>query len=400
MKRMAPCRNRAAAISRSLHRVRRSLFRLRPLMMIGAVLIGVAVAALSCGSDKGGSGQAQKKVPEVRVSAAKKAAISRTLELTGSVEPFRVAMPASPAEGPVASMRVREGDRVKAGDTLLTIGRKTGIDALVVSMREELRKEEENLRSTERLVENKALPGEHLDAARASYEQAKAQSAKAEESAQDYVITAPWTGVVSRLKVKDGDFVAPRAPLLELYDPASLVIRAAVPEINAAEIHTGMKVAVLLDAHPGAAVASRVARVYPYLDDRMRTRTIEVEAPRSVRLLPGMFARLTLKLETIQDAIVVPIDAIVAAPVGAVVFVVDSSLAVRRPVKTGIEEAGNIQIVSGLKAGEQVVTVGNEKLKDGTSVRIAGDKKKGEGGPKESSAGAEERPKKSGDGGK
>jgi len=394
----AMCGNRASVTSALFPRGRRPLFRSRPLVIIGALLlIGEAVTALSCSGGKSGSEQAPKKAPEVRAAAAKKSAISRTLEITGSVEAYRVALPASPAEGPVVSTRAREGDRVKAGDTLLTIGRKTGVDALVVSLREELRKEEENLRSTERLVEDKALPGEQLDAARASYERVRAQLAKAEESARDYFIIAPWNGVVSRLKVKEGDFVAPRTPLLEMYDPTSLVIRAAVPERNAAEIHKGMKVAVLLDAYPASAIPSRVARVYPYLDDRLRTRTIEIEAPRSVELLPGMFARLTLKLETIQDAIVVPLEAIVSAPSGAVVFVIDSTTAVRRPVQTGIEEAGRIQIVSGLKAGEQVATAGNDKLKDGSPVRIAGEKKKGEGGPKESGAAPPKQPTKSGD---
>jgi membrane fusion protein (multidrug efflux system) len=171
-----------------------------------------------------------------------------------------------------------------------------------------------------------------------------------------------------------------------------------VPERNAAEIHKGMEVSVLLDAYPAAAVLSRVARMYPYLDDRMRARTIEIEAPRYTDLLPGMFARLTLKLETIQDAIVVPIDAIVAAPGGTIVFVVDGGIAVRRPVQTGTEEAGNIQIVSGLQAGEQVVTAGNDKLKDGVPVRVAGEKKMGEALSKEPSAGAAEPTKKSGDG--
>lgn len=372
-----------------------------PLLMIGALLlIGEAVIAPSCGSGKGGPEQAQKKAPEVRVAPAKKSAISRTLELTGSVEAYRLALPASPAEGPVVSTRVREGDRVKAGDTLLTIGRKTGADALVVSLREELRKEEENLRSTERLVADQALPGEQLDAARASYERARAQMAKAEESARDYSIIAPWNGVISRLKVKEGDFVPPRAPLLEMYDPTSLVIRAAVPERNAAEIKNGMKVAVLLDARPGAAIPSRVSRVYPYLDDRLRTRTIEIEAPRSIALLPGMFARLTLNLETIEDAVVVPIDALVATPAGPVVFVVDSTTAVRRRVQAGIEEAGCIQIISGVEAGERVVTAGNDKLKDGSPVRIAGDKKKSGAPSKEPGGGTSESQKKAGDGGK
>lgn len=371
------------------------------LVMIGVLLlIGEAIFTSSCSREKGGSKQAQKKPPEVRVATAQKSTISRTLELTGSVEAYRIALLASPAEGPVQSIRVREGDRVNAGDTLLTIGRKSGVEALVVSMREELRKQEENLRSTERLVKDQALPAEQLDAARASYEQARAQLAKAEEMGRDYFVVAPWNGIVSRLKVKEGDFVPPRAPLLEMYDPASLVIRAAVPERNAAEIKKGTEVTVLLDAYPETAITAHVTRVYPYLDDRLRTRTIEIEVPRSIALLPGMFARINVKLETIKGAIVVPVDAVVKAPSGSIVFVVDSTIVSLRRVQTGIEERGHIQIISGIEAGEQVVTVGNDKLKDSSRVRIASDKKKDIAPSRQPGSGKPENPGKAGDNGK
>lgn len=319
----------------------------------------------------------QKKAPKVNAITVSTASIARAIDLTGSVVPYRIARLASPAEGPVLDIRVREGDHVKAGDLLISIGRKKGIDVLRASLREELRKEEENLNRTRQLVESNALPGEQLDQARVAYEKVRAQLAKTEEMAMDYAIAAPWRGIVSRMLVKTGEFVAPRAALLEIYDPSSLSIRSAVPEKQAAAVKPGMRVDVQLDAYPGKPLKGRIDRVYPYLDDRLRTRTIEISIDEHIDLLPGMFARLKVQLETIPDAVVVPTQAVLFTPKGKVVFVVKEGTAVRRLVETGIEDANRIQIVSGVETGEKIIVAGNERLKDGIVVMVAGGKKPG-----------------------
>jgi membrane fusion protein (multidrug efflux system) len=321
----------------------------------------------------------QKKPPRVRAIAATEAAISSGLELTGSVAPYRVARLASPAEGPVADIRVREADRVKAGDSLLFIGRKKGADALITSLREELKKEEDNLSRTRQLVESEALPGEQLDQARSAFEKVHAQLVRAEETARDYAIYAPWEGVVSRVNVKEGEFVAPRAVLLEIFDPASLVILAAVPEKHAAEVTAGMRVNVRLDAYPGDVMQGRIERVYPYLDSRLRTRTMEITLEKPIDLLPGMFARLNVLLKNIDDAVIVPLEALVTTPKGPVVFVVEDGNAIARAVKTGIEADNRIQLVSGVQPGDKVIIAGNEKLKSGVEVSLANDEKSGMG---------------------
>jgi len=349
------------------------------MLLAGGTL--VALAGISC-KESAGSATAPKKAPEVRVVAASRSAISRTLELTGSVEPYRMAQLASPAEGPVMNLKVREGDRVAAGEELLAIGRTEGVSAAITSFIADAAKERQNLERVSQLVQSGALAGEQLDIAKASYERAQAQLVKAEESAQDYSVTAPWDGVVSRVRVRDGDFVAPRTPLVEMFDPRSLLIRAAVPEERAVAIHAGMALSVVLDAYPDTEFQARVDRVYPSLDPRTRTRTLEAKVSGPVRLLPAMFARLMLAIETAEDAVVVPGDAVVKSAAGqAVVFVLEDGKAVQRPVETGIEAANRVQVVAGLQPGDKVIVAGNERLKNGDAVRIAGEKAGGEGRP-------------------
>jgi len=340
----------------------------------------------------------QKQPPQVRVIPATRSSISKTLELSGSVEPYRVARLASPAEGPVVDLRVREADRVTPGESLLSIGRKKGVDALIVSLREELKKEEDNLNRTRQLVKSQALPGEQLDQARTAYEKVRALLIKAEETALDYTIKAPWAGVVSHVKVTEGEFVAPRAVLLEMYDPASLVIRASIPEKHAVEVPAGMRVDVRLDAYPDNVIPGRIERVYPYLDSRLRTRTVEICLDKSVNLLPGMFARLTLSLERAEEVFVAPLEALVSTPKGRVIFVFEGGKATARMAKTGIEADNRIEIISGIQPGDKIIVAGNEKLKNGAEVRLAGDGKSGNGKNKTMAEPNAERPGKSGDG--
>lgn len=344
------------------------------------VLACLLAIAITCNARQGlaqekGKGEAPKgkPLPVVAVQKAEVAPLSRTLELTGSATPTRQARLASPGEGPIQNCRVREGDQVKRGERLITIGRSGAAAAQVAAASESVKEQQAELNRIKILVQSGAVPGSQLDTARAKYEGARALLAKAREQAGDYSVGAPWNGVVSKVLVKDGDFVAPRAPLVEMYDPASLVIRLAVPESHATEVFKGTPAIIQLDAYPGRTFEGKISRVYPDLDTRMRTRTVEVEPAAPVALIPGMFARLKLTMQTAADAVTVPIDAVLVLPnVGKAAFILQDGKAQRRVVKTGLEAAGKIQVVSGIQSGETVITAGNEKLKDGVAVKVQG----------------------------
>ncbi len=349
----------------------------KPVLILTS-LLAMAITCLgvwqACGQEKEKEGaQKAKPVPVVAVQKARVASISRTLELTGTATPTRQARLASPGEGPIQNCRVREGDLVKRGERVLAIGRSGAAAAQVTAMAESVKEQEAELNRTKILVQSGAIPGSQLDTARAKYEGARALMAKARESAGDYSVAAPWDGVVSKVLVKDGDFVAPRAPLVEIYDPNSLVIRLAVPEAQSTLVFKGMPVKVQMDAYPGETFEGKISLVYPDLDTRMRTRTVEVTLGPQVALIPGMFARLNLNLQTEAEAVVVPGDAVLVLPNGEkVVYVLKDGKVQRRVIKTGLEAGGQVQVVSGVQPGEMVITAGNEKLKDGMAVKVQG----------------------------
>ena len=156
-----------------------------------SVFFVVAAVLSGCGNDaleQNASKKKPKKNPVVKVSPAVEGSISETFALTGSVAATKVAEMASPTEGPVMECMVREGDKVVAGQKLLTIGRKTAADALVESSRAILKQEEDELKRVRKLVQSGAVPAEELDVASLLVSRAKADLSRDMEKVGDYLI--------------------------------------------------------------------------------------------------------------------------------------------------------------------------------------------------------------------
>lgn len=309
---------------------------------------------------------------------------------------------------------------VKASEAALEVARAKLADLEAGTRPEEIAKAREAVRQLEesttfaksdldritRLVDSGSLPGESLEKARVEFvaEQAKLASARRQlemleagytqtaiavqkavvKEAQakldlakarlgECVIGAPFAGTVTRVHVRSGDMAAVKAPLLEVADLSSLVIRVAVPEAHASAVHGGMVAKVTLDSLPGRRFTAKIDRVYPQLDRRMRTRTVELSLTEPADLVPGMFARVHLLLQSVENAVTIPLHAVNTTPSGATAaYVLSDGKAVMRKVQIGIEQAGRLQILAGLKSGEPVVVAGQEKLKDGAVVQVAG----------------------------
>ena len=330
------------------------------------------LAAAGCGKATSPSAQPDKKpTAPVRVAKAQKRDLSKVVTYTGSVEPVRVARMASPAEGPIVECSVREGDTVQAGQRLARVGRSRIADTALVAAQEDLRRLEAEFKRVEQLVKSGSLPGEQLDSARASLKRAEAQVAAMETGKADYDIASPWPGIVSEVWIAEGDYVAPRAPLVAIFDPASLLVRFSVPERDLPSIQTGLKVQVTLDAYPGRVIPAEIVRVFPGLDPATRTVTIEAELREEARLWRGLFARVTIPLRTLKDAVVAPDGALLVLPNGeAVMFVVADGKATLRKVRVALEAGGWLAVESGIAEGEMLVIRGHESLKDGAPVQV------------------------------
>ena len=120
----------------------------------------------------------------------------------------------------------------------------------------------------------------------------------------------------------------------------------------------------------------KITRVYPSADPATRLIPIELALPTGASPSQGSFARVNLINEKKENIIVIPYDAVIQKPGGkTVVFVVEKGTAHARPITTGAEWKGEVEIITGLKTGESLVVRGQKMLKDGVEVKIKPDKK-------------------------
>jgi len=266
-----------------------------------------------------------------------------------------------------------------------------------------------DMKRTEQMVKSGSLPGEALEKARVAHvkcqtqlvaaqeklqmlkagptetaiavqkalvEEAAARLEKAKSTLAECTISAPFSGVITRVDVRPGDLATAKAPLLDLMDRDSLVVRFGVPEAESAAVHEGAKVRITFDALPGREFEASVSRVYPELDPKTRTRLVEASVAPDIGVAPGMFARVAVAVQTVKDVVIVPDSAVLTSPQGdRIAFVVSDGKAALRRVKTGLEAGGRLQIVEGIQPGEQVIVAGHETLKDGAPVRLPGSAK-------------------------
>jgi RND family efflux transporter MFP subunit len=201
--------------------------------------------------------------------------------------------------------------------------------------------------------------------ARAQYRAAAAQSSYAE-------IASPIAGVIADRPLYAGEMAAPGSPLLTVMDTSRIVARANIPQALAARIAAGNAAIIHLTDHT-IDVPARVTVVSPATDPASTTVQIWAEAANpGERLKPGASVQLRIVTGVIPKALVIPAAAILPGEEGgAAVWVVGADSTVhRKTVETGARDGGKVQILSGVAAGDRVVTVGGVGLDDNSKVRI------------------------------
>ncbi len=340
------------------------------------LLLSASLLLAGCGKNKSASvapAPAARPAAPVQAQQAVRGELSKYAIFTGAIEPVRVSRMASPAEGPIVECPVREGARVVSSQLLARVGRSRMAESNLDAAREELKRQQAEFRRVEQLVHSGSLAGEQLDIAQAALKRAEAQVAAAETGAADYEVRAPWDGIVSKVLIAEGNYVAPRAPLVELYDPDSLCVRFAAPEQEVSRLKTGIAVNVALDAYAGKTYRGVIERVFPQLEPSTRTLTLEARMESDDLLFSGLFARVAVPLETVENAVIIPSGALLAKPSGeTVVFVAAEGRAVRRTIRVGLETNGRAQVLDGVVPGETVIVRGQENLKDGAPIKIVG----------------------------
>ncbi len=353
-------------------------------ILITVLICSLVVLLSGCKDRQDGKPQVEKTI-NVTVSKTEKKTVRPFIEATGSLSAFEEVAVSAEIDGIVKKVSVEEGNPVGKGAQIALI------DDTDYAL--ELKRAEAALRQAESSLSNikveyerkKALLKEELitrqqfddvqmrlDLATLEVDKARASLDLSRQRLQKTRVYAPLSGYVKTKKVSAGDFVKAGAPLFVLIQNNPVKVLFTVNEKDLAKIKTGQEVSLNVDSLPGREFKARVHSIYPNLDDKTRSLTIEARLPNDKGLLkPGLFTKVTVYTEGERDALLILATAILYEADKQKVFIVEGDRARMRPIKTGLRYGDYIEVTEGLKEGDMVVTVGQQNLSEGVKVNVA-----------------------------
>jgi RND family efflux transporter MFP subunit len=356
--------------------------------------------------------------------------VANTLELSGSIRPVEQATLSTRVMGRITQLSLETGDRFRKGDILtridvMDITAQTGQAQLGVAQAQaEVFRSQASLNQLEsqkleaqsalrlaqvtqsrmsRLQAEGAVSQSVLDDANTALEQARARVAQSEagirqsqaaiaqtqaavsraelsvissDVSESYgTIFAPFDGVVVQKLAYEGEMAAPGTPLLKVENPNKLELEISVPEENLRFVRVGQSVKVQFDA-VNQSLSATIQQIVPASNAQSRSFLVKIPLTNSGKLISGMFGRIALPIGATKETLLIPTTALIQRGQLQGVYVVENvedkaiskTIAMMRWVKTGKTQDGQVEIVSGLKAGDRIVTSNIAQLSDGQAV--------------------------------
>lgn len=307
----------------------------------------------------------------VEVAKVVAAAVADDLSAVGSLRSNESVMLRPEVAGRIARIGFADGQPVKKGQLLVQLDASVN-EAEVQQARAELDLARNNLKRTEELAEKNFVSPRARDEAQSNVAVLEAKLKLAEARLAKTRIVAPFDAIAGIRNVSVGDYVKDGADLVNVEDVRSLKLDFRLPERFQPRVAKGQRVEVTLDARPGKTYAATIDAIDPLIDANGRSVAIRARLanPQS-ELRPGMFARVRVILGENAAALIVPEEAVVPQGGELYVYRVVDGKAMRTRIKPGVRRDGKVQVLEGVKAGDEVVTAGHIKLqRDAMPVRV------------------------------
>jgi RND family efflux transporter MFP subunit len=297
----------------------------------------------------------------------------------GTIESSDRGILAARIDGRVGRLAVKVGDPVKAGQLLLTIEQNTVNDRLAeaqgsreaASARLDLA--EKTYQRYAQLAKAEAVTPQELDRVTAEREQARqnfkaasAGVAQARTGAAYNRIIAPYAGIIAEQLVESGSTVMPGMPLLVIERSGIPQARIAVPESLVGQMVLGEKLEIEIPALQRT-ISGSVTEIQPASDPATRSFAVKLSLPSDAGLTPGLFLRAQRQAAS-DSALLIPLAALVHRGQLTGVYVVEANILHFRLVKLGPQLGDRVEILSGLSAGETIVTGEVQRARSGARV--------------------------------
>ena len=349
------------------------------------LLGGFIIVVVTLGAVKIAQIQKMSSMPHVQpanaVTTIEAASVAwhPSLQAIGTLAPVQGVTISADADGTIVKIAAESGTTVKAGDLLVELDTSVETAQLnSIQARGELARI--NLERAKELLANTSMAKSEYDAIDASYKQSLADVAALQALIEKKHVRAPFAGRIGIRLVNVGQYISKGRALMPLQKLNPIFVNFSVPQRQIPDISFGQKISVTVDAFHATVFPGTISAINSEVD--AATRNISVQAtldnPDEV-LRSGMFAQVLIELPVSASRVVLPATAVAYAPYGNSVFIVEKMkdkdgneyLGVRQQiVKLGDTRGDLVAIEEGVKPGEQVVTAGVFKLRNGAAVQV------------------------------
>jgi membrane fusion protein, multidrug efflux system len=309
----------------------------------------------------------------VRVGVVKTGTIAEEVSAVGTLLANESVMIRPETDGRIETIHFAEGQLVRKGDRLVSLDT-SEVEAQLAAAEAELTLNRSRMKRAEDLQAKNFISAQALDEARENLNKSVARQMEVRARLDKMTVKAPFEGVAGLRQVSPGAYVKAGQDIARLEGIGTLKADFRVPELYLRKIRVNQEAQVGVDAFPGELFRGAIYAIEPSVDEQTRTVLLRAKIPNpGVRLKPGMFARVTLVLDTRENALIVPEQALVPRGGERFVFRVVDGKAVLAKVEIGLRRPGEVEILQGLKAGETIVIDGQLRLQDKSPIAVVAD---------------------------
>ena len=318
--------------------------------------------------------------PEAVTSVvAKQEAWPDSLSVIGSMEAVHGVVVSADLPGTVSKINFQSGQAVKEGDVIVELDtRQERAQLAALEAQRDLARI--NFGRTQKLVDEGVISRQEYDTSVASQKQTEANVGEIRATIERKTVRAPFSGILGIRKVNLGQYLAAGNPIVQLQSLNPIYVDFGVPQQSGSQVKVGGNVTVTAQDLAGKEFTGHVTALDSVIDEATRNYQVQATlANPQGKLKPGMFVQVAMHYGTPRDAVTLPASAISYAPYGDSVFIItdlkdpkgNSYRGVRQQfVKIDGSRGDQVAVVSGVKPGDEVVSSGVFKLRNGAAVTI------------------------------
>lgn len=344
------------------------------LKLLLTVIVGTGLMLLTnCSSQSFSQTTDNKKetpATPVEVVKVEKGSISATYSGTATLEAESEAVVVAKIGGVVKDIFAEEGQRVKKNQPLAKLEDEQ-YKLELLQAESLLKKMSNDYKRKDALFKNKVVSKDTFEQIKYDVETQQSTTDLARLKYKYTTIRSPFDGVVAERMIKVGNMIQANREAFKVTGFQSLHAILHVPEREMSKLRKDFPAKLFADAIPGAMFTGKILRISPIVNAGTGTFKVTVEVKDDTnRLKPGMFTRVSVEYDAHENTLLVPKDTILSEDTTDWVFCVKDKKVAKMKVKTGYKNKTHVEITSGLKPGDEIVTTGLATLKDGTDVQV------------------------------